>query len=316
MGGDGLAGLVANMVFDGPSPLSTLRAKAPNAKVTFLNGAYPKAAADAARQADIAIVFANQWMGEGADAPDLSLPNGQETLIAAVTRANPHTIVVLETGGPVRMPWLNQAGAVLEAWYPGSGGAQAIADVLFGDVDATGRLPMTFPASQAQLPAPKMAGLGLPEDEAFDMTYPEGADAGYRWYAAKGRKPLFPFGFGLSYTQFSYGALKVEGGLALKVSFDVTNTGRRPGGDTPQVYLTGRNGRSLMRLIGWSRVSLQPGETRHVTVKADPRLLADFSEAAHRWRVDAGTYRIAIGASSDAPKLVGAVSMVAADLKP
>ena len=316
LGGDGALAFLGAIVFDPSSPLKAIRAKARGAQVTFDTGRYPKAAADVARAADIAIVFANQWMTEGVDAPDLTLPSGQDALIAAVTKANPRTIVVLETGGPVAMPWLSQAGAVVEAWYSGARGGEAIAEVLFGDVDATGRLPVSFPASEAQLPRPEIPGWGLPASARFDVDYAEGADVGYRWYAAKGIKPLFPFGYGLSYTRFAYGRLKIEGGQTLTVSFDVKNTGARPGADSPQVYLTDAHGQARLRLIGFVRVALQPGETRHVSVTADPRLLADFDAAAHRWRLDGGTYRIAVGASSADLKLTGEARVSARTIKP
>ena len=316
LGGEGFAALLGNMVFDGPSPLAAIKAKAPGAHVTFNDGRYPKSAADAAKDADVAIVFVNQWMTEAADAPDLSLPAGQDELVAAVTKANPHTIVVLQTGGPVALPWLDQAGAVIEAWYSGAKGGEAIADVLFGDIDASGRLPVSFPASEAQLPRPEIPGMGLPETTPFDVDYPEGSDVGYRWYAAKRLKPLFPFGYGLSYTRFDYAGLKVEGGQTLTVSFDIKNTGARAGSDSPQVYLTDAHDQAKLRLIAFSRVSLRPGETRHVTVTADPRLLADFDAAAHQWKLGAGVYRIAVGASSADFKLTGEAKVSARTLKP
>ncbi|QUD89639.1 beta-glucosidase [Phenylobacterium montanum] len=316
VGGEGFMSFVGNAVYDPSSPLKAIRTKAAGAQVSFEDGRYPKAAAEAAKKADLAVVFATQWMTEGVDAADLSLPSGQDELIAAVTKANPHTIVVLETGGPVAMPWLDQAGAVVEAWYSGAKGGEAIADVLFGEADASGRLPVTFPASEAQLPRPEIPGWGLPETEAFDMSFPEGSNVGYRWFAAKGEKPLFPFGYGLSYTSFAYDGLKVEGGKALKVSFDVKNTGARAGSDSPQVYLTDVAGKARLRLIGFQRVALQPGESRHVTLTADPRLLADFDEAGHRWKLGGGTYHVAVGASSADLKLTGEAKLAAQSIKP
>jgi beta-glucosidase len=316
IGAEGLTAARSVMIYDPSSPLRAIRARAPGATVTFQDGRYPKAAADAARGADIAIVFANQWMGEAGDAPDLSLPQGQDDLIAAVTRANPRTVVVLQTGGPVLMPWLDQAGAVVEAWYSGAQGGEAIADVLFGEVDASGRLPVTFPASEARSPRPETLGAQLPAGQPFDAVFPEGTDAGYRWYARTGTKPLFPFGFGLSYTRFRYSGLTVTGRRGLTVSFEVTNVGSRAGSDTPQAYLTGAGGRARMRLLGWSRVSLAPGETRRVTVEADPRLLADFDVAAHAWRVTPGAYRVGVGASSGDLALAGQANLAGFTLKP
>ncbi len=316
VGAEGAARLYAKMIFDPSSPLAAIRAKAPSAKVRFDNGRYPASAAALAQTADVAIVFVNQWMGGGGDAPDLSLPSGQDELVSAVAKANPHTLVVLQTGGPVTMPWLDQVGAVVEAWYSGAKGGEAIADVLFGDVDASGRLPISFPASEAQLPRPRLPGADLPPGTPFGLDYIEGADVGYRWYAAKGLRPLFPFGYGLSFTKFGYSDLKIEGGRTLTLSFDVANLGPRAGTDTPQAYLTGVGDRSRLRLIGWSHIRLAPGETRHVTVRADPRLLADYDVARHGWRIRSGVYRAAVGASSADLTLSGEAEVVAQDLKP
>ncbi len=316
VGAEGAARLYANMIFDPSSPLAAIRAKAPDAKVQFDNGRYPASAAALAQTADVAIVFVNQWMGGAGDAPDLSLPSGQDELVSAVAKANPHTIVVLQTGGPVTMPWLDQVGAVMEAWYSGAKGGEAIADVLFGDVDASGRLPISFPASEAQLPRPRLPGADLRPGTPFVLDYVEGSDVGYRWYAAKGLKPLFPFGHGLSYTKFGYSNLKIAGGRTLSLSFDVANLGDRAGVDSPQAYLTSIGDQPRLRLIGWSHVRLAPGETRHVTVQADPRLLADYDVASHGWRIRSGVYHAAVGASSADLKLSGEARIVAQHLKP
>ncbi len=316
MGGEGMMAAFRNQTLHPSAPLAGIRGQVPGAKVKFNDGRYLASAVADAKAADIVIVFGNQWMGEGEDAPDLSLPEGQDALIAAVTAANPNSIVVLQTGGPVTMPWLDQAGAVLEAWYSGAKGGEAIADVLFGEVDASGRLPMTFPASIEQYPRATQPGLGLPEKTQFDVVYDEGADVGYRRFAATGQKPLFPFGYGLSYTRFSYANLKVTGGNALTVSFDVTNTGQRPGKDAPQVYLTNAAGKPLQRLIGFEKVDLKPGETRSVTVTADPRLLSGFDAAGKRWSLKAGDYQVAVGASSADLALKGGAKLAAKTIKP
>jgi beta-glucosidase len=316
LGGEGMMAAFRNQILHPSAPLAAIRAGAPGAKVTFNDGRYLASAVAAARGADVVVVFGNQWMGEGEDAPDLSLPEGQDALIAAVTAANPNSIVVLQTGGPVTMPWLGQAGAVIEAWYSGAKGGEAIADVLFGEVVASGRLPMTFPASIQQYPRATMPGLDLPEKAQFDVIYDEGAEVGYRRFAATGQKPLFPFGHGLSYTRFGYANLKVTGGDALTVSFDVTNTGQRPGKDAPQVYLTSAAGTPLQRLIGFEKVDLKPGETRRVTVTADPRLLGGFDVAGKRWSLKAGEYQVAVGASSADLTLNGAAKIKARSIKP
>ncbi|MDE1146160.1 MAG: glycoside hydrolase family 3 C-terminal domain-containing protein [Azospirillaceae bacterium] len=316
LGGDGLMGSFRTMTFHPSSPLKAIRAKTDAKAVRFVDGTYPSEAAALAKSADVAIVFATQWMCEGGDAADLSLPSGQDALIAAVAAANPNTIVVLETGGPVHMPWLDKVAGVVEAWYPGSRGGEAIADVLFGDANPAGHLPITFPADDKQLVHRDIPGIGQPEFTPAEITYTEGADIGYRHYAKVGAKPLFPFGFGLSYTRFAYSDVKVTGGATLTVDFDVTNTGKRAGQDVPQVYLTDAAGTKTQRLIGWSKVTLAPGGKTHVTVTADPRLLGNFNEAAHAWKVAAGDYQVAVGASATDLTLKGKAALAASTRQP
>ncbi len=307
------------------SPLLALRTRLPDAAVTYDAGTDPRRAAAAARGADLVLVFAEQFTAEGKDVPDLALPDHQDALIEAVAAANPNTAVVLETGGPVLMPWLGKVGAVVEAWYPGQRGGEAIARVLTGEVDAAGRLPITFPASLEQTPNPKVpgsdlakprAGSGLyevPFDTHFALTYPEGADVGYRWYQRTKARPLFAFGHGLSYTRFAYSGLQVTGGRTLTAAFDLANVGARPGVETAQVYAR-VNG--VDHLIGWRRVTLEPGETRRLAITADPRLLASFDVKNHDWQVNQGVYPIEVGAASDAPRLKGEARLTANRLKP
>lgn len=290
------------------SPLKAIVARAPKADVVFRSGRYITDAVTAAKTADVAIVFATQWMTEGLDAPDMSLPDGQDALIAAVAEANPNTIVVLETGSQVLMPWLDKTAAVLEAWYPGARGGEAIAAILFGDVNPSGRLPVTFPASVDQLPRPKLPGSDTIEPnflgygkpgQTLDIDYNiEGADVGYRWFAKHHATPLFPFGFGLSYTRFEHGALSVVPGAAAVARFAVTNTGKRSGADVGQVYLVGTPAGETTRLVGFSKVTLKPGERRVLEVPIDPRLLATWNNG--RWDMPAGTYRFAVGSSATA----------------
>jgi beta-glucosidase len=303
------------MSYHPSSPLAAIKQKLPKSTVTFYDGSYPLGAAQAAKDADVAIVFVNQWTGEGHDVPDLSLPKGQDALIAAVAKANPHTIVVLQTGGPVLMPWVKDVSAVVEAWYSGGRGGEAIANVLFGDVNPSGHLPVTFPASEAQLPQPKLPGADAGE-AGFDVSYAEGADVGYRWYARKKLKPLFPFGHGLSYTSFEYANLKATGGKSLHVSFDVRNTGARKGADVPQIYLTSRAGKPVRRLLGWSKLSVEPGQAGKVDVTVEPRMLADFNVQRHRWEVPAGDYEISIGTSAERFTSSAHVTLDAATIKP
>ena len=319
----GSPGWGGGIVFHPSSPMKAMQARA-KGQVEYTDGTDPAAAAALAKGADVAIVFATQWNSEGVDGP-LQLTGGQDALIEAVAAANPHTIVVLETGNPVLMPWLDKVQGVLEAWYPGALGGEAIAKVLYGDVDASGRLPISFPKSEDQLPRPELPGLknALPEgtttaqpEPPFDVHYTEGSDVGYRWYAAKGMTPLFPFGYGLSYTGFRYGGLKAAGGKGLSVSFTLTNTGKRAGIETPQLYLASGPHRTQQRLLAFARVPLKPGESRTVTLTADPLLLADWDEAGHRWKRDAGRYQLFVGKSAGAAELKGGATLTAETMAP
>ncbi len=318
---------LSTMIFDPSAPLAAISEIAPKAEVRFDTGDYPHQAAELAKWADVAIVFATQWSTEGMDVPDLSLPNGQNELIRAVAAANPRTVVVLETGGPVEMPWLGKVAAVLEAWYSGQRGGEAIASVLYGKVDPSGRLPVTFPQSIEQNPRPtipgyvvdspaqRTLGMMMPTPEV-NVDYYEGANVGYRWFAKKNLTPLFPFGYGLSYTRFAYSRLEVKGGRTLTVGFDVTNIGHVPGAAVPQVYLVSRAGKPLERLVGFSRVSLRPGEKRLVSLRVDPRLLADFVPAAHAWRVPQGRYTIALSRSAEQAVQTASARMESETLPP
>lgn len=287
------------------SPLAAIKALAPQADVRFRDARFIADAVEQAKRAEIAIVFATKWSSEGFDQPDLSLPDGQDALIAAVAAANPNTIVVLETGNPVAMPWLNQTAAVVQAWYPGARGGEAIADVLFGRTNPSGRLPVTFPASVDQLPRPSLDGYhelepnfaGDPpsKDARLSVNYDiEGSDLGYRWNARKGHKALFPFGFGLSYTSFVTSGLKTDGKSA---SVTVRNNGKREGATVPQIYLVSRSGSPLQRLVGFERVELAPGQSRKVSLKIDQRLLADWRDGG--WTIPAGNYAFAIGEDAE-----------------
>jgi beta-glucosidase len=291
------------VIYHASSPLAAIRAHAPAARVDYADGKDPAAAAALAKRADVAVVFVQQWLGESFDAPDLRLPDNQDALVEAVAAANPRTVVVLETGGPVALPWLGRVGAVLAAWYPGGRGGEAIARLLFGDVAPSGRLPLSWPASAAQLPRPRIegAGLGNPARPAEHVDYTiEGADVGYRWYQRQGTKPLFAFGYGLGYTRFAYGDFRAEAkGGALRVSFTVRNTGRRAGADVPQVYVSLPGRARPRRLAAWTRLTLKPGESRRVALTAEPRLLADFDVATQRWRRPAGAFTAYLARSAE-----------------
>ena len=278
------------------SPLLALKSLMPSAEITFVDGSDPPAAAAAARGADVAIVFATQWAGEAFDVP-LNLPEGQDALIEAVAAANPKTVAVLETGGPVAMPWAGRVAAILEAWYPGTAGGEAIANLLTGKVDPSGRLPVTFPRDESQLPRPAVPGAGLKEGEMFSVAYSEGAAVGYKWYDSKRLEPLFPFGHGLTYTRFAYSGLRASAPRGrLTVTFQVRNTGSRRGMDVPQVYVSGEGWEAPKRLGGFRKVDLAPGASTSVTLTVDPRLLATFSGG--QWRIRGGGYKVMLAASA------------------
>jgi beta-glucosidase len=274
-------------------PLKAVQALAnPGTTVTFDPGTDPAAAAAAAQGADVVLVFADQWMSEGMDRPTLSLPRNQNEVIAAVAKANPNTIVLLETGGPVSMPWAPQAAGILETWFPGIGGAEAIADVLFGKVNPSGKLPVTFAESDSQLPHPKVSGLkpstrnngmngGGDEEKNFTVDYNvEGMAVGYKWFEEKHETPLFPFGFGLSYTTFQYANLQAKpAGDHTNVSFDITNTGSVAGDEIAEVYikLPASAGEPFKKLAGFKRVSLAPGATQHVDIALNLLVYSTYS---------------------------------------
>jgi beta-glucosidase len=253
------------------SPLKAIQARAPKATIKYDAGTDPAAAAAAAKGADVAIVFAYQWASEGMDLKSMTLAHDQDAVIAAVAAANPHTVVVLETGNPVTMPWVNAPAAILEAWFAGSDGANAVGNVLFGSVNPSGKLPNTFPKSEADLPHPTITmppevhfsgavsretwAKGLPP---FQVTYDEGVKVGYKWYESEKKPVLFPFGFGLSYTTYHYSGLQVMPGDTVKATFTVTNTGAREGSEIAEVYATlpDAAGEPFKRLVGFAKVKL------------------------------------------------------------
>jgi beta-glucosidase len=313
------------------SPLKALRRMVPHANVQYNAGTDPDAAAVLAKSADVAIVFAYQWESEGMDLGNLTLPDNQDTLIERVAAANPHTIVVMETGGPMLMPWANQVSGIVEAWYAGSRGAWAVANVLFGKVNPTAKLPITFPLHEDELPPPgivrppeqsteahawkkaqKAIAAGMPPAQAKLKVFADGFPAfpadynqaallvGYKWYDAKQLPVLFPFGYGLSYTTYAYSNLKVTPGQQETIRFTVRNTGKRAGAEVAEVYaaLPASAGEPPQRLVGWSKVALQPGESKEVTVTAPREYLSIFNETKNGWELVPGTYTFLVGGSS------------------
>lgn len=261
-------------------------------------------AAELAAKSDVAILYVgtnSEWESEGADKVDMELVGRQGELIEAVCAANPRTVVVLQTGSPIAMPWLSKPAAVLQAWFPGQECGNGIADVLFGEVDASGRLPQTFPMRLQDNPA----YINYPGENG-KVTYGEGIFVGYRYYEKKDVAPLFPFGYGLSYTTFEYANLRLSSDLIgpddkLEVSVDVTNTGERAGSEVVQLYVSDQKS-SLVRpnkeLKRFAKVKLEPGATQTVTFTLDRRALAYWDDQIHRWVAEAGVFTVLVGRSS------------------
>jgi beta-glucosidase len=296
------------------SPLAAIKAKAPKAKVEFNDGADPVTAAALAKASEIAIVFVNQPTSEGRDVPTLTLPDKQDDLVSAVAAANPHTIVVLETGGAVAMPWIERVSAALEVWYPGIRGAQAAVNVLFGDVNPSAKLPVTFPKTDADLPHPQIPGFDLiPAGGGrrmlpnFDIDYTEGLKVGYKWFDAENKEPLFAFGHGLSYTSFAYSGLKAA---IDSVSFTVRNTGKRTGAEIVEVYagLPAAANEPPKRLVAWDKVTLEPGQSKTVTLPLDAKFLSIFDEQKDDWELLPGEYKIFVGGSERNTPLTAVVT--------
>ena len=257
----------------------------------------------AARSASSAVVVvSDDTESEATDRPSLDLPSAQNELISAVAAVNPHTVVVIDAGAPVAMPWLGQVGAVLDAWYPGETDGTSLASVIFGEVDPGGHLPVTFPANLAQVPA---AGPSQFPGTDGQVQYSEGVDVGYRWYDAKDLQPLFPFGFGLSYTQFAFSDLQVgqsvtDGVDDVGVSATLTNVGTRSGSDVAQLYLgdPAAAGEPPRELVGFRRVTLAPGQSTRVQLTITPRNSWWWDQSAGGWSQTAGTYNVYVGDSS------------------
>ncbi len=297
----------------------------------MIAGIDPASAAAAAKGADVAIVFAYRWESEGMDLPNLSLEKykaegkevDQDSVIAAVAAANPHTIVVLETGSPVTMPWVDAPAAILEAWYAGSDGANAVGNVLFGSANPSGKLPNTFPKSEADLPRPTIAppppdalecavAAGEPPKVPdYAVAYDEGVKVGYKWYDAEKKPVLFPFGFGLSYTTFGYAGLQVTPGDTVKVSFTLTNTGARSGAEIAEIYaaLPESAQEPPKRLVGFAKVKLEAKAKQTVSVEIERKYLSIWDESKNDWSLVPGEYTFLVGGSSDKLPLKATVNL-------
>lgn len=275
-------------------------------------------AAAAARDADTAIVFvgrSGEWDTEGSDLAEIALPGRQDDLVAAVAAANPRTVVVLQTGGPVEMPWLGRVAAVLEAWYPGQEAGNAIADVLLGKAEPGGRLPQSFPVKWSDNPTHSQDKEVYPGLDGR-VRYEEGVFIGYRHYDSHGTPPLFPFGFGLGYTSFALAdlvidasAFEVEGRVTISVM--LANTGERAGSEVIQLYV-GDDEASVPRpdkeLKAFAKVHLDAGESRRVTLELDDRAFAFYSEKAKHWMVEVGSFTLRLARSAADPGLTGTIS--------
>lgn len=299
-----------------PLDAITTRAASSGANVVYNNGSDPASAAQTASGADAAVVFVYEKQGEFTDRTNLGLDGNGEDLIDAVSAANPNTIVVLETGTAVTMPWLDKVRGVIEAWYPGDQQGTALARLLYGDDNFSGRLPMTFPKSLTDVPTntpaqyPGLLANGTTTRQAGDtsirqVSYSEGLAVGYKWYDSQAITPLFPFGYGLSYTNFRYSDLSVaQRGSRIQVAVTVTNTGSVSGVSTPQIYLTlpASSGEPGKRLVGFAQVSLRPGQSSRISADIDAGApdhpLSVWNTTAHAWSIPSGVYQVQVGQSS------------------
>jgi beta-glucosidase len=282
-------------------PLTAIRARAKGSKVVYDDGSDAARAATVAKAADVAIVFAADYQSEGADRSCLTLEcpmvhGDQDGLIERVARAQPNTVVVLETGGPVLTPWRDRVAALVEAWYPGQEGGPAIARVLFGDADPGGRLPVTFPKSESDLPTAgdpaSYPGVGE------TVTYKEGLLVGYRFYDAKAKAPAYPFGFGRSYTRFRFSRFAVRRhGAKVAIALTVRNVGARTGAAVPQIYVAmpPAAGEPPWQLKAFTKLRLEKGAARRVHFTLGRRAFAHWDDG---WKVTRGCYSVAAGRSS------------------
>ncbi len=297
------------------TPLAALllRAAKEGDNVVYYDGSSPQVAAALAKSSSVAIVYAGYTESEGTDLTSFGFDNAvctvaismcvnepanSDQVISAVSAANPRTVVVLNTGGPALMPWLKQVSSVLEMWYPGEEDGNAAAALLFGDVDPSGKLPLTFPASLSQLPTNTPAQYPGVNGNAV---YSEGLLVGYRWYDAEHLTPLFPFGFGMSYTSFAYSGLHLTpDGSSVKVSYTIANTGSQSGSDVAQVYVSdpAASGEPPQQLKAYQKTTLQPGQSSVVTLSLPSSAFSYWSTSTNSWQIAPGSYTIRLADSS------------------
>ncbi|WKX27799.1 glycoside hydrolase family 3 C-terminal domain-containing protein [Tatumella ptyseos] len=302
------------------SPLHALQHTQTELEVSYNDGQLTNQLKEQAAKADKVIVFATAWNSEAVDAENLSLPHHQNDLINFVAEQNKNTIVVLETGGPVLMPWISSVKGIIESWYPGGQGAEAIANILVGQVNPSGHLPVTFPQSEKQLPQfthPAASETSAhPTTKAksglFGVDYnTQGVDVGYRWFEKTHQRPLYPFGYGLSYTHFSYSGLTVVSKKnTVTIHFTVSNQGSKAGKAVPQIYIDPTSQPQVTaKLAGWRKVDLASGEQKYVSLSIDPRLFARWNTTNQQWSTIPGEWNLRLGENAEDKKLEKKVSL-------
>lgn len=287
--------------------------------VTLDDGSDVSRAVAIAKAVDVAVVMIGEAQQEGHDFP-IVMPDGQDDLVAAIAGANPRTIIVLKTGGPVLMPWREKVPAIIEAWYPGEEDGNVVPAILFGDYNPSGKLPITFPKSLADLPAHTTEQYpGVGPSKKTVAQYSERLEVGYRWYDAQNIEPLYPFGYGLSYTSFAYANLKLSAKTlsaaapALTVDFDVVNAGKYTGTEVAQVYVGFPSSRGLpqppRQLKGFARIGLHRGQSGHAHIVLDAKAFSSWDIATHGWKAVPGDYQLLVGASSRNILLKGSITL-------
>ncbi len=304
-GGGGTAGVHPLYTVD---PLTGLKNQAPNVTFTYNDGTNLTTAAAAAKAADVAIVMVGDARKEGSDY-DIALTDGQDLIVSTVAAANKNTIVVVKSGSVVLMPWVNQVSSILEAWYPGEEDGNVVGSIIFGGINPSGKLPITFPKAVADLPANTTAQYPGINNQ---VNYSEGLKMGYRSYDARKVAPLFPFGFGLSYTTYAYKNLVVTSGSGntATVTFDVTNTGSRAGSEVAELYVSmpAAAGEPPRVLKGFQKLALSPGATGHASIALDARAFQHWDTTTHKWAITSGSYQIEVGSSSRSIQLQSSIT--------